>query len=494
MSEQSQAPQTTVVEKLSEELFAQLRKVPILSSLKDEELHCLEGAQDVHVAAGEVIARQGTVAHYFWILLEGELRVHQTQADGNDILMANIESGTAFGELPLLTNVPNVGGIDAVRPSRLLQLNEDQFWNLMTSCPQVRKSILSNMAYRFQKMQSITMQQEKMASLGTLAAGLMHELNNPGSAARRAASQLRENLMRMHEISLKFKERDFTKDQKQCMYDLQKQALTAKKPIMMNSLDQSDAEEALAEWMESANIENAWKMAPTLVSIGMNAKELERVRNDFDGPLLDQALSWLEAIVSSMQLVGTIEESIGRITDLVHAVKSYAYEGRGQKQTIDVNDSIHATLVILGHKLREKEIVLEKNFASDLPPLHSDCTGLNQIWTNLLDNAIDAVPQHGQIRVHTWAEKKTATSGEPTVDLCISVSDNGVGIPLESQPQIFDPFYTTKPVGVGTGIGLGIVQRIVEQYGGVIRFSSEPGNTEFVVRLPSDHEKPPVAK
>jgi len=488
MSEPIQIVRNNVVETMNEELVSQLRKVPILSSLRDDELHCLDGVREIHLETGEAISRQGEVAHFFWILIKGELRIHQTQADGSDITFGMIEDGNAFGELPLLTNIPNAGSIEATAPSRLLQLDEDQFWSLMTSCPQVRKAILSNMAYRFQRMQSTTVQQEKMASLGTLAAGLMHELNNPGTAARRAASQLRENLMRMHELSLKFKESDLNQEQKYCMFDLQKQALAAKQPIRMNSLDQSDAEEALAEWLESANVENAWKMAPSLVSIGMNAKELERVRKDFEGPLLSDALGWLDALISSMQLVGTIEESIGRVTDLVHAVKSYAYEGKGQKQTIDVNDSIHATLVILGHKFREKEIVLEKNFAPDLPPLHSDCTGLNQIWTNLLDNSIDAVPQHGIIRVRTWSEKKSSSPNESHIDLCISISDNGTGIPLESQPQIFDPFYTTKPVGVGTGIGLGIVQRIVEQYGGVIRFTSEPGNTEFVVRLPSDRK------
>jgi signal transduction histidine kinase len=485
MSNQPQTVQHPVVETMNEELFAQLRKVPILSSLKDNELHCVEGVRDLHIEKDEVLVRQGEAAHFFWILLEGEIRVYQTQADGDEAIFYKMESGNAFGELPLLANIPNTVNLQATMPSRLLQLDEEQFWSLMTSCPQVRKAILGNMAQRFQKLQSITVQQEKMASLGTLAAGLMHELNNPGSAARRAASQLRENLMRMHEVSLKFKEHDLTKGQKQCMLDMQKQALTVKQPLIMNSLDQSDAEEALAEWMESANIENAWKMAPTLVSIGMDAKELERVRNDFNGPLLSEALSWLEALVSSMQLVGTIEESIGRVTDLVHAVKSYAYEGKGMKQTIDINNSIHATMVILGHKLREKEIELKKDFASNLPALHCECSGLNQIWTNLLDNAIDAVPQHGQIGVRTWAE--TSTNGKPHTDLCISVSDNGSGIPLESQPQIFDPFYTTKPVGVGTGIGLGIVQRIVDQYGGTIRFASEPGRTEFVVRLPADH-------
>jgi signal transduction histidine kinase len=485
MSEQVQAAQKKIVKTLTDELFSQLRKVPILSSLKDDQLHCLDEVREIQAGAGEVIAQQGEISHSFWILLSGELRVHQILPDGSDITMSRIESGTAFGEFPLLTNVPNIASVESTASSRLLQLNEDQFWDLMTSCPEVRKAILSNMTYRFEKLQSATVQQEKMASLGTLAAGLMHELNNPGSAARRAASQLRENLMRMHELSLKFKERELTSEQKHCMFDLQKQALAIRQPIRMNSLDQSDAEEALAEWMESANIENAWKMAPTLVSIGMDAKELERVRNDFNGPMLSEALSWLEALVSSMQLVGTIEESIGRVTDLVHAVKSYAYEGKGQKQTIDINDSIHATLVILGHKLREKEIVVEKNFAADLPPLHSECTGLNQIWTNLLDNSIDAAPQHGHISVRTWAEKNPANSH---LDLCISFKDNGSGIPLESQSQIFDPFYTTKPVGVGTGIGLGIVQRIVDQYGGIIRFTSEPGNTEFVVRIPSDQE------
>jgi signal transduction histidine kinase len=488
MNPTTQVDQGKLIEVMSEKLVSELRNVPILSSLKDDELHCLVGVHEVRFNAGDTIVKQAGLEHFFWILLDGELRVHQLQTDGADVTLSKIESGNAFGELPLLTNVPNAGAVESTTDSRLLRLDEEQFWTLMTSCPQVRKAILSNMSYRFQKMQSIVLQQEKMASLGTLAAGLMHELNNPGAAARRAASQLRENLMRMHELSLKFKERDLTSEQKHCMFDLQKQALAADKPVRMNSLEQSDAEEALAEWMESANIQNAWKMAPTLVSIGMDAKELERLRNDFSGEMLSDALSWLEALISSMQLVNTIEESIGRVTDLVHAVKSYAHEGKGQKQSIDINDSIHDTLVILAHKFREKEVVVEKNFAPDLPALHSECTGLNQIWTNLLDNAIDAVPQHGHIRVRTWSEKKSSSPDDSHVDLCISVSDNGAGIPLDSQPQIFDPFYTTKPVGVGTGIGLGIVQRIVQQYGGTIRFSSQPGDTEFVVRLPSDHK------
>ncbi|HTD96521.1 MAG TPA: ATP-binding protein [Edaphobacter sp.] len=490
MSEQFQVVPHEGTQKVSEALLAKLRTVPILSSLTDEELHCLEDVEELHLAKGDHLARQGEAAHYFWILLDGEVEIYQTLADGRDVSLTTMPSGYTFGELPLLANIPNAASLRASKPCHLMQLNEESFWSLMTSCPDVRKAILGNMAARFQKLQSVTVQQEKMASLGTLAAGLMHELNNPGSAARRAASQLRDNLLRMHELTAQFSRITMSAEQKQCMFDLQDQALSVKQPLVMNSLAQSDAEESLAEWMEAANVENAWKMAPTLVSIGMDASKLECARAEFTGTLLSSALSWLEALVSSMQLVNTIEESIGRVTDLVYAVKTYAYEGNGQRQTVDINNSIHATLLILGHKIREKEIVLKKNFAEDLPQLRSDCSGLNQIWTNLLDNAIDAVPQHGQIGIRTWAEKTSSDSANPHTDLCISVSDNGSGIPSECQLHIFDPFYTTKPVGVGTGIGLGIVHRIVEQYGGTIRFASEPGSTEFVVRLPSEKPKP----
>jgi signal transduction histidine kinase len=471
-------------ETLSAELRRQLRGVDILSSLPEDKLDCLAGVEEIRLTDGEFIARQGDVAHHFWMLLKGELRIYQTMPDGQDGTIAIIEAGTTLGELPLLSNIPYVANIVTSQPSHLLQLKEDEFWSLMTTCPEVRKAILGNMAKRLLKLQAATLQQEKMASLGTLAAGLMHELNNPGAAASRAASQLRENLLRLHELSAKFSKTAMSTEQKQCLFQLQEQVLNVKRPVMMNSLEQSDAEDALVEWMESANIENAWKLAPTLVAIGIDSSELECARAEFDGPIFSDALSWLEAMVSSMQLVGTIEDSIGRVSDLVKAVKAYAYEGKSQKQELDVNASIHATAVMLGHKMREKEIVLQKDLAADLPMLHTECSGLNQIWTNLLDNAIDAVPQHGHIKIRTWMENAALAKGNSRTDLCISIRDDGSGIPLESQPHIFDPFYTTKAVGVGTGLGLGIVHRIVDQFGGTIRFSSDDHGTEFVVRLP----------
>jgi signal transduction histidine kinase len=486
--------QATVTQQqsMSDAMLARLRSVPMLATVPESEIRCLAGGSEMQIAPGEFIARLGETAHFFWILLSGEMRIFQPQPDGSESTLGTIKAGTAMGEMQLLSNTPYAANAQATEPCEVLRFDEQQFWNIMTACPTVRQAILGNMAYRFQKFQSVVVQQEKMASLGTLAAGLMHELNNPGTAAVRAAKKLRENLLRMHQLTAKFSKAELNHEQKACMFELQEYALAKAQPLRMNSLEQSDAEEALAEWMENENVEDAWKLAPTLVSIGIDSKELECARAEFPGPFFSDALSWLEALVSSMQLVGTIEESIGRVTDLVKAVKSYAYEGKGQKQSVDINESIHATLIILGHKFREKQIALEKDFAAGLPILQCECSGLNQIWTNILDNAIDAVPEKGHIRIRTWEEEIPANPKSPGSNprhfLCVTIADNGPGIPVESQSHIFDPFYTTKAVGVGTGLGLGIVQRIVEQYGGSVTFSSEPGNTEFRVRLPRERD------
>jgi signal transduction histidine kinase len=463
-------------------VLAKLRHVSILASLSEERLHCLDGARQIHFDAGQIVVMEGEMAHQYCMLLEGSLRVTNSTLTGHEQTVYIMEKGTSFGEIPLLANIAPAGTIRAIQPSELLVLDEEQFWKLMTECPEVRRAILGNLAQRLAKMQSLNSQQEKMAALGTLAAGLMHELNNPGSAARRASSQLRTNLMRLHELAARFTRTELTLEQKECILELQEYALHAQPEVALSTLEQTDAEEALCEWMESAHVEDAWKLAPTLVSIGIRASDLECARSSFDDQVFSDALNWLEALVSSQQLVSTIEESISRVTDLVAAVKTYAYEGKGPKNPSDLNHSIHATLVILAHKLREKQIVLKKSFGADLPQLAASCQGLNQVWTNLLDNAIDAVPQGGIIQIATWSES-VDPARKP--DLCVRVEDNGPGIPLECQSQIFDPFFTTKPVGVGTGLGLGIVYRIVEQCGGSIHFSSTPGSTAFVVRLPS---------
>jgi signal transduction histidine kinase len=210
--------------------------------------------------------------------------------------------------------------------------------------------------------------------------------------------------------------------------------------------------------------------------MGMDADHLECARQAFTGQRLSDLLNWLEVVVSSAQLVATLESSIARVTDLVVAVKKYAYEGKGTSPALNVHESLHSTLIILGHKLRHKGIVLRKNFAADLPALEGAAAGLNQVWTNLLDNAIDASPEGGEIFITTQREGDR---------IAVSIRDRGTGITPEDQKHIFEPFFTTKPVGAGTGLGLDIARRIVEsRNGGEIAVESSPAGTNFTVYLP----------
>jgi signal transduction histidine kinase len=261
-----------------------------------------------------------------------------------------------------------------------------------------------------------------------------------------------------------------------CMNFLQKQAMRRDCCVLMGSLEQSDREEALAEWLEKSGVENAWRIAPGLADMGMDPDRLACTRAEFQGQDLSDVLNWLESVISNIQLVSTIESSIARVTDLVVAVKKYAYEGKGVGTSLNVHESLHSTLIILGHKLRHKGIVLRKHFASDLPPLENAAAGLNQVWTNLLDNAIDASPQGGEIAIGTRRDGDR---------IAVSFADHGSGISEEDQKHIFEPFFTTKPVGSGTGLGLDIARRIVEsKHGGEITLQTNQQGTEFVVYLP----------
>jgi signal transduction histidine kinase len=305
----------------------------------------------------------------------------------------------------------------------------------------------------------------------------MHELNNPGTAARRAAAQLRQNLVQLQQISLRFCESPMHGDQLECMKELQKIAMAGEKPKAMSSIDQSDAEECLSEWLDETGVQNSWTVAPTLTAIGLTREELDCARHAFPDGSFSDALNWLVSLVSSMQLVETIEESITRVSELVMAVKKYSHsENAAQIHPVDVHDGLRSTLIILGHKFRPKDLKIDKQFAAELPIVKSCGAGLTQVWTNLLDNAIDASPERGTIHIRTWVENGSVAVG---------IADEGAGIAEENRKHIFDPFFTTKPAGVGTGLGLDIAKRIVVgSYGGKIGFTSEPGKTEFIVHSP----------
>ncbi len=461
------------------ELSHLIRSVPLLAHLKQDELPCLGTVELVEAPAGTVLFQQGESAPAFCVILDGEVRAVRREANGIETPLAVFHTGDSFGEAPLLLGSRIVAAhCTAVEPTRMLRVNAEGFWQMMAACPTIRQGVLANAAERIHAFQANTLHREKLISLGTLAAGLMHELNNPGSAAKRSAAQLRENLARLQEISMRFCRSPLTQEQRACLLDMQREALALEKPKPTGSLEEIDAEEELGNWLEEIGVADSRKLAPTLVAAGWRRGDIVCAQKAFPAPALQDALNWLAALVSAMQQLTTIEESLSRLTELVFAVKKYAYEDKGGEHIIDVHESLQSTLIILGHKFRHQQLTIEKDFAADLPRLRTRGTGLSQVWTNLLDNAIDAAPPGSKVQVRTWVENGL---------VCVGVADEGPGIPPEMREHIFQPFFTTKPPGVGTGLGLEIARRIVSaQYHGSIDFTSNPGHTKFVVRLPQD--------
>jgi signal transduction histidine kinase len=459
------------------ELYPELHKMSAFAQTSEEDLDCLGEIELLEVPAGTTLYTQGATPIYFWIVLHGEVRAHKPDSDGSLIYLPPVKEGDSFGEVAILMgHTASTATCETVTDCTLGRVRPENFWSLMSTCPIVRKVVLENMSHRLEAYTALTLHREKLISLGTLAAGLMHELNNPGAAARRAASQLRENMTRQQKLSLSMTRAQLTPDQLECLAELQEVVFGPPKAQSMSSLEQSDAEEALTEWLESIGVENAWKMGPTLVAAGWTRGDVECAKESFPANVLSDAMNYLEALISNMQLVGTIEESIARVTELVMAVKKYAYEDKNKQHKLDIHDTIQSTLTILGHKFRQKQITIEKQFAPGIPVLTTCGSGISQVWTNILDNAIDASPEPGKITVRTWMEGEW---------VCVGIADQGSGIPPEHRAKVFEPFFTTKPIGIGTGLGLDIAHRVVTgHYGGQIGFTSEPGRTEFVVKIP----------
>jgi signal transduction histidine kinase len=458
--------------------IADLQRLRVFGDVPVGELSCMVAeSTDYSLPAGVTIVDEKQQFSMFLVLLQGRVRISRTDGNGNFLFNKTVEAPSFMGEMPLLSDMPSQMTVVTESEIHGIRLETQSFWNVMARCPELRVEILHELTHRTRGLQMQQSQQEKMALLGTMTAGLMHELNNPGAAARRAASQLRSNLQRMHSLARGFSERGHTPEQRSCLTALQERALSVRRDLCMSSLQQSDAEEELGTWMDGHGLAKAWEFAPVLVSSGIEFRDLDCLAQVFASAELAEPIEWLEATASSMQMVGLVEESVARVTELAQAVKSYAHEGSGGVQDVDVNESIHTTMVMLKHKFREKNIRLKKEFGAGMPKLHCLCSGLNQVWTNLLDNAIDAVGQGGSISVRT-----TIVDDEVQV----SIEDNGPGIPQEEKERIFDPFYTTKPAGVGSGLGLGIVRKVLESYDGRLTLESMPGRTEFIVHIPAD--------
>jgi signal transduction histidine kinase len=465
---------------LAKALIEELRQFPALKALQEDDLVALEGTERLFIPEDEIVLGPGDRFDAFWALLRGEVSISKTQG-GMEMHMVTQKAGETFGEVPLLMGMRTIPGRCVVtQDCELLKIPESGFWKLMAQNAQVREAILSDHSRRHEMYQAMALHREKLISLGTLAAGLMHELNNPGAAARRASAQLRENISRLQQISLRMCRKPMTPDQLSCMITLQEQVFSQTREQTLSTLEQSDREEELCEWLERMEVENPWRLAPTLVSAGWSREDIECAHHSFTPDVLSDALNYLDALINSMHQVGTIEESIARVTDLVTAVKKYAYDDKNRQQLVDVRDTLLSTLTILGHKFRYKQLQVDRDLPTAETKISCTGAGLTQVWTNLLDNAIDAAPEKGHIGVRLWTEGKW---------VCVGIRDNGPGIPKEHWEHIFEPFYTTKEAGVGTGLGLDIAHRIVVgNFHGDIRFESHPGGTEFIVRLPLDEK------
>jgi len=480
----SESPQSFQVEPIAlRDVADALSHTHIFSSTPAGSLRGVERAERVTAKAGAVLVEPGAPWLYYWVVLQGEVRAERPEADGAWTVGGIARPGDGFGETPLLMGrTTSLFRLTVSQDAVFLRFTEEDFWSLLACCPEARKTILADSAVRIQSYQVEAIHREKLISLGTLAAGLMHELHNPGSAAKRAASQLRENLLRLQQLSLRSAEKPKTPEQMKCMKDLLDHALRGCNAPAMSTLEQADAEEAMSEWLVNAKVENAYTIGPVLVGMGCDREEIACAQEYFDPTSFSDALNWFGALVSSVSLVCAIEESIARISELVMAVKKFAYDERTPSKELDIHDSLQSTLTILGHKLRLKQIQIEKKFAASPSTICTRGYALSQVWTNLIDNAIDASPESSKIEI--------ATSSEPDW-LTVSITDHGAGIPPEVQPRIFDAFFTTKPQGVGTGLGLEIVHRIVTQkFGGKIDVQSHPGQTTFSVRLPINPPAP----
>ncbi|MBV9227714.1 MAG: cyclic nucleotide-binding domain-containing protein [Chloroflexi bacterium] len=457
-----------------------LRQIPLFAQLLDDQLQWVaEHTREVRLAPGELLFSEGDTVKYFHILLTGEVQVTK-RIGGLETILTTHHDGAFTGEVPLLTGTPHIATARALRQSHLLRMEEKDFRKMLSACPPVMSTILSALAQRVQTTESLVQQREKMVALGTLAAGLAHELNNPAAAANRAAEQLRATFQTLQALSWQLNELHLSPAQRQYLANLQQQVVKqAATPPQLDALEQSDREEEITDWLDRQGVADGWQLASTFVRAGLDIEMLEDCADHVPADALGTVLAWLEATLTIQGLSEEIEHGTRRISVLVKAVKEYSYMDQAPLQEIDIHEGLESTLIILGHKLKQG-IVVTREYDRSLPRICAYGSELNQVWTNLLDNAIDALNGQGEIRVHTSREND---------HILVEIADNGPGIPVEIQHRIFEPFFTTKDVGKGTGLGLDISYRIIRRHHGDIRVISIPGDTRFQIRLPIDIEQ-----
>ncbi|NDJ61685.1 MAG: cyclic nucleotide-binding domain-containing protein [Chloroflexi bacterium] len=457
-------------------LVDELRHVPLFEHLSESQFEWLaKNGEKTQVDAGKYLFREGDPSEYFYVVINGELQITQT-VNGEETILATHNSGGFSGEVPMLSGSPYIANARAIESTELLRLDDEAFRAMFSVCPIIVSKLFRALSGRIQTTEALARQREKMAALGGLAAGLAHELNNPAAAARRAADDLFDTMTELRRLTAKLGGQ-LTADQFDLLTRYQDEGAEAlRNPEALDSLERSDREDDVGTWLDDHDVDDGWEMAGLLVDGGMDVDRLEALADELSDTELIDAVSWLRHSLGATQLLFEVGRSTGRISELVKAVKSYSYMDQAPSQMIDLHRGLEDTLMIMRYKLREHHITIDRHFDPAVPPISAFGSELNQVWTNIIDNAIDALGDQGNITVSTRLDGDS---------VWVEIADDGPGIPEEIQSRIFEPFYTTKDVGKGTGLGLDIVHRIiVNRHNGDIELESQPGATRFKIRLP----------
>jgi len=469
-------------ERSPEDRVEALRGIEVFADLPDDQLKWFaDSVDELHLSPGDVLFRKGDPADVMAVYLEGEIHAYRHDQDHDSyvyVARAGDRSTQVSGLLPFSRMKVWSATGRAVTNMRVLFFPKRLFPEMLQRMPVLVERLVGLMSDRVREVTTADQQRDKLMALGKLSAGLAHELNNPAAGATRAADALIATLAELRAADLKLCTHDITDEQHAAIRAFENAAIEhTATAAQLNSLEQSDREDLVANWLEAHGIEDPWKFTNNLVEAGIDSTALERMLGTVEADAIADVLARVNAQLAAAKLAGEIKTSTARISELVGAIKEYSYMDQASVQDVDVHKGLENTLLILKYKLRKKNIAVRREYAEALPRIKAYGSELNQVWTNLIANAIDAMPERGTLKLRTRRE--------PT-DILVEIRDNGSGISEAVRSRIFEPFFTTKPVGEGTGLGLDTVARILRKHHGNIRFESKPGDTCFQVRLPAE--------
>lgn len=459
----------------------ELLNLELFQALPRERLNWMcDRAEAIDVKTGDVLVHEGDSSLGFFLLLCGSIGITR-KSEGIEMPLGQYEAPAFFGEVQVLTEQPVPVTLRALSDCRLYQLSSDDFLTLLHDCRTFERIIFQTVEKRMRGLESFIRGREKMAALGTLAAGLAHELNNPAAALVRALKDITPALLELQRMNLVYGQHHVDEEHTQQWLSARDKGYDTIVHKRIDPMTLGDQEDKLLDWLEEYGVENAWKLAEPLAEAGIDVETLEQLTarwQDEPTELRDMGVRWLALSFEVMSMVTSGLRGAERIAQLVHSMKSYSHLDQGARQLVDVHEGLEDTIRLFSYKLKHG-VEIRRSYTPNLPKIWAYGSELNQVWTNLLDNAIDAMDESGVI------ELATTDHGD---HIQVYVTDSGPGIPPEIRSRIYEPFFTTKPVGKGSGLGLEMVRRIVEnRHQGTITLESQPGKTQFIVCLPVNH-------